>query len=233
MATRTVTDAIANVSKKPKSAVYTLAELVNDLVAAANEMRTDHATFKTVVDDLKTMANLIRTYINDGLLQIGTLAYDTGTTSFKTTTTRIFTINGLVYNVTVATAAFSTNYTINTASAAGTCWGVFQVMNPATGTMITRAPADNQTYTTEASAIAALPTVVTAHVQIGYITVNTSSSVSWTANTNRLLVGSCNAVTFYDLPGAKVVPAVVTTSSPATLAAAAVDDIAFRALGAP
>jgi len=235
MATRTVTEAITNVSKKPKSAVYTLAELVNDLVALANEMRTDHATTLALTTALKTLANAIQVYISDGLLQIGTLAANaSGAAPFKTTTVRIFTIAGLPYTAASATAAFSTAYTINaTGGNAATLWGAFLIQCPATGTMVTRCVADDQVYTTEALAIAALPTPVTAHVQIGYITVKTSASTTWTANTNQLVVGSCAAVNFYDLPVAKTVPAVVTVSSPATLDAAAVDDIAFRALGAP
>jgi hypothetical protein len=75
--------------------------------------------------------------------------------------------------------------------------------------------------------------VLTNHVQVGYITVKTTASTTFTANTTKLDVTSVKGVYFYDLPGAKTVPAVVTVSSPATLAAGAVDDIAFRALGAP
>jgi hypothetical protein len=235
MATRTVTEAITNVSKKPKSAVYTLAELVNDLVALANEMRTDHATTLALTTALKTMGNAIQAYISDGLLQHGTLTVnDSGATPYKTTSVRIFTIAGLPYTAASATAGFSTAYTINaTGGNAATLWGVFQIMCPATGTMVTRAPADDQNYTTEALAIAALPTVLTNHVQVGYITVKTTASTTFTANTTKLDVTSVKGVYFYDLPGAKTVPAVVTVSSPATLAAAAVDDIAFRCLGAP
>jgi len=56
MATRTLgVNAGANVTKTPKSIVYTLAELMNDVVALANELRTDHATFKTQADAVETL----------------------------------------------------------------------------------------------------------------------------------------------------------------------------------
>lgn len=56
MATRTLNLAGAHVvSKSPKSWIWTIAELINDLVALANEMRTDHATTKVTVDQMETL----------------------------------------------------------------------------------------------------------------------------------------------------------------------------------
>lgn len=52
MATRTCTDDSGSVTKNPKSLVWTIAELINDLVASANEQRTDHSTFKALADEL-------------------------------------------------------------------------------------------------------------------------------------------------------------------------------------
>ena len=55
MATRTVTQSTANANRTPKSLAYTLAELVNDTVALANELRTDHATQKVTTDQIETL----------------------------------------------------------------------------------------------------------------------------------------------------------------------------------
>ena len=55
MATRTVTQSTANANRTPKSLAYTLAELANDTVALANELRTDHATSKVTVDQMETL----------------------------------------------------------------------------------------------------------------------------------------------------------------------------------
>ena len=56
MATRTVPASAVNVTKTPKSLVYTLTELMNDVVALGNELRTDHATNKVTIDQLETLA---------------------------------------------------------------------------------------------------------------------------------------------------------------------------------
>ena len=61
MATRTCTDDSGSVTKNPKSLVWTITELVNDLVAGFNELRTDHATSVTSVDSLVTLATELRT----------------------------------------------------------------------------------------------------------------------------------------------------------------------------
>ena len=62
MATRTLgINAGANITKTPKSVIYTLAELMNDAVALANELRTDHATTKVTVDALETLAEELGT----------------------------------------------------------------------------------------------------------------------------------------------------------------------------
>lgn len=55
MATRTVAQSTANANRTPKSLAYTLAELVNDAVALANELRTDHATQKVTTDQIETL----------------------------------------------------------------------------------------------------------------------------------------------------------------------------------
>jgi hypothetical protein len=62
MATRTVgTGEARPISKNPKSVMWVVMELINDLVALANEMRTDHAATKVTVDQLETLAEELGT----------------------------------------------------------------------------------------------------------------------------------------------------------------------------
>lgn len=273
MATRTVTESVANVTKKPKSALFTVAELTNDLVALGNELRTDHATtkvtvdqletlaeelgtdhatFKTVVDDLKTLANNLRTYVADGMKSIATIVISgADAAQFKTTTTCVYKINGVYYTKAATDSlTFSAANTINTGAAATAFWGAWLVEIGVDGNIHTKPSGvlADQVYANEAAAIAALPAETASHVAIGYITVSNTSGAAFTANTTHLHTagGDTAAVNFYDLPTPPSLPAAVSSSSPATLAAtttitsgpatlsaAAVDDIAFRALGAP
>jgi hypothetical protein len=158
----------------------------------------------------------LRTYLADGMLQIGTLLIDAVPEKFKTTTTLIYTIAGLPYTKAATTAlVFSAaNGTINLAGAAGTGhWGVFLVQTNAAGTVTTKpgtyTSGTDQDYATEALAIAVLPSVTAANVQIGYITVQVKTGgLSWTPTVDDLTPGSdVTAANFYNLPAAKTLPA--------------------------
>ena len=61
MATRTVPGSAVNVTETPKSLVYTLTELMNDIVALGNELRTDHATSKVTTDQVETLIEELAT----------------------------------------------------------------------------------------------------------------------------------------------------------------------------
>jgi len=246
MTTRHVTADSGTVAKNPKSLVWTLTELVNDLVAGFNELRTDHgttkalddelvadhATFKAVVDDLKTLANALRTFVADGMLAVATITVSGGdATKYKTTATCIYRIAGVYYSKAATdTLAMTTADTINLAGAATTAhWGAWLVSIGVDGTPhtthATYTSGTDQDYATEAAAIAALPAPAASHTQIGYFTVQGLASVAWTATTSNFTVGggagNCTARTFYDLPTPATLPAAVTTSSPATLGTAA------------
>lgn len=168
---------------------------------------------------LQTAVNGLRTYLADGMLAIGTITVSGGdATKFKTTTTAIYTIAGAAYSKAATdTLAFTTAGTINTAGAAGTAhWGAWLVQISSAGTITTKAVGGgttDQDYATEALAIAALPAVTAANCAIGYITVQGLASVAWAATTSNLTVGggagNCTARTFYDLPAAKSLPAVL------------------------
>lgn len=156
------------------------------------------------------MINGLRTYLADGLLTIGTLAISgVAAEKFKTTTTTNYTIGGIAY-VKAATdnLVFSAADTINVGAAVGDFWGGWIVQIDAAGTVTTKSVGADQVYASEAAAIAALPAVDAGNVQVGYITVQANSDVAWTANTDDMTPASdCQAANFYDLPGAKALPA--------------------------
>jgi hypothetical protein len=56
MTTRTVAPTYNGVTSNPKTLGWVVPELINDAAALANEMRTDHGTFKVTVDQLETLA---------------------------------------------------------------------------------------------------------------------------------------------------------------------------------
>ncbi|MFA6315614.1 MAG: hypothetical protein WC648_04595 [Candidatus Paceibacterota bacterium] len=189
--------------------------------AAAYAMTGDVAMTKggvtSIAGTAKTMINGLRTWLADGLLQIGTLLISATAEKFKTTTELIYTIAGLPYTKTATDdLVFSAANTINTAAAAGTNhWGAWIVEIGVDGTFHTKpaafTTAADMDYTDEASAIAALPAVTASHVQVGYITVQSLDTTDWVANTDNLTeglaAGNCTSGNFYDLPGAKSLPA--------------------------
>jgi hypothetical protein len=210
----------------------TVAELVADhdadndefalAVTELTELKADHDADNNVMDDLKTLANGLRTYLNDGALAHGTLLISgTLPEDFKTTTTAIYTISGVAY----AKAAeddldFSAADTVNTGAAAGTFWGVWLVQVNAAGVISTKSPAADQVYTSEALAIAALPAADALNVGIGYITVNSNDTDEWIANTDDLTPTSdCLDANFYNVT-VKTIPAAVASSPASDLTAA-------------
>lgn len=142
----------------------------------------------------------IRNALADGVLQHGTLAIDAVPEKFKTTTTLYWRRNGIQFTKAATTAlVFASAYTINTAAAAGIKWGVFLVQITDSGTITTKAPAANQSYATEALAIAALPAVDTGNTRIGYITVAALTGADWVATTDDMTPASdCEDAKFYD-----------------------------------
>jgi hypothetical protein len=188
---------------------------------AAAAMSGDVAMTKggvtSIAGTAKTMINGLRTWLADGLLQIGTLLISATAEKFKTTTTLIYTIAGLPYTKTATDdLVFSAANTINTAAAAGTNhWGAWIVEIGVDGSFHTKpaafTSAADMDYADEASAIAALPAATASHVQVGYITVQSLDTTDWVANTDNLTegvgAGNCTSGNFYDLPGAKSLPA--------------------------
>lgn len=151
----------------------------------------------------------LRNYLADGLLSISTLAISATAEKFKTTTTSYYTISGIQYSKTATdNLVFSDAYTVNTASAAGTFYGIFLIQINAAGTVSTLAPSADQVYASSALALAALPSPTAANTPLGYIIVQCNDTDDWVANTDDMTDGSdCLTATFTDyavkvLPGA-------------------------------
>lgn len=163
----------------------------------------------------RTFVNAIRTFVQDGMLTISTITISAApATSFKTTTASQYRVGGVYYlKATEDPIAFSAANTINTGAAGGSFWGVWLVEVGVDGTVHTKPGGGlaDQVYGSEALAIAALPAVTAAHIQLGYITVQCNAGVAWTANASTLTVaagaGNCQARSFYDLPAPATLPA--------------------------
>lgn len=138
-----------------------------------------------------------------GLTVIGTVAKDATATKWKTTTTLSYKLAG-AFGTKAATTAqvFTANYTVNTAQTAGNYWGAFLLQYDGTN-FSTKAPANDQTYASEAAAIAACDALDpdSGKIRVGHITVQSKTNVKWTANTDDLTAASgCAAANFYDAP---------------------------------
>lgn len=210
--------------------------------ALVNELRTDHASFKTAVDTGKTLTDelhddhatnkshmdalkaalnsVIGALTADGIinataLRVGSTPEQIASTAFQ------YRIDGVPYHKAAVAAgtAFTAADTINKGAAAGFFWGIWAVQIDAAGTISTKSPAADQVYTSEALAIAALPAADAGNVVIGYVTVKTKENVGWVAKTDDLTdANDCTKANFYNT--ASSIPAVVATSAAATLTAA-------------
>lgn len=162
-------------------------------------------------DDMAAAIDSLRNYLADGLLVDGTLAISAGPTSdFKTTTQATYTISGITYTKSAwDSLSFTAAYTINVGDSTGSYFGIFLIQINAAGTISTLAPAADQSYTSAALAIAALPSPAASNVSLGYILVNATEDGHWTANTDDMTDGSdCETAVFVDT-AIKVLPGVL------------------------
>jgi len=145
--------------------------------------------------------NSLIDYLADGLLVSGDLAISAGdATKFKTTAISALTIGGLGYTKAATDSlTFTAADTINTAAEAGDFFGIWLVQIDNTGTITTKSPAADQTYATDASALAALPAADAGNIAMGYILIGANTGASWTANADDMTPGSdCASAAFVD-----------------------------------
>lgn len=145
-----------------------------------------------------TKLNDVRTYLGDGLLQIGTLAIDAVPEKFKTTTVALYRITGVGFRKAATTALTFTAAHVVTASK----FGIILVQINDAGTISTKVPAATPTtamaYNTAALALAALPSPDASNIALGYIAIANNAG-DWTANTDDLTNGSdVTTATFVD-----------------------------------
>lgn len=133
----------------------------------------------------------------DGLLIGTTLAQDATAAKFKTmTTTAVYLAAGVVKTKAPAAAlVFSHADTINAGAAGGMFWGAWLVQVDAAGTVTTKSFAADQTFSSQAAAVASLPVADAGKPALGYIVLQSKAGVTWTANASGITADS-NAVTF-------------------------------------
>lgn len=215
-----------NTKYNQKDLTALLVQMYNDLTAVTallNELRTDHATYKTVVDEIKTVVN-------------AQLAADIGTTGCKTapalaatvggvtlaSTAFQYTINGIDYYKAAADTAFTGGGAHDVAT--GSKYASFKISINTAGT-ITITPSAALNYATEALAIAAVPATPAGECSMGYITVKSHAGAIWDATTDALQGGTggtpSTACGYY--PASVFTGfATVANSSPASVSATAV-----------
>lgn len=192
------------------------------LTTAVNELIADHATYKTIVDELKAVVN-------------AQLSADIGTSGCKTapvlsataagvtlaSTAFQYTINGVDYYKAAADTAFTaTAHDVAT----GSKWASYKISIATNGTItITISAANN--YASEALAIAAVPATPAGECSMGYITVKSTAGAIWDATTDALKGGTGGtpaAETNFYPASVFTSYASVSGSSPATLTAGSV-----------
>lgn len=133
--------------------------------------------------------------VGDSVLFVGSTPENVGSADFN------YDISDVQYrkSAVIAGTAFTAADTINTAAAGGSYWGIWLVQVTAAGVISTKSPSADQVYSTEALAVAALPTVTASNAAVGYVTVQSNAGVAWTAQTDDITAASdCLDSNFYN-----------------------------------
>jgi hypothetical protein len=189
---------------------------LQNIMDVVNELQTDHATFKTAVDDIETLVNQIR---NQSLYEVfGNPGFAIDTNFDVKNATAFYYANG----GTLKTLAANTNFDTGTAKTiTGSKFGAALLSVAAAGTGVLTW-ASGAGYDSEALAIAALPAAAATETPVGYVTVQAHAS-GYIAGTSALTGGTggnvATATTYYNSlnPNATVIGAAVSSSAPATL----------------
>lgn len=185
-----------------------------------NELRTDHATFKTAVDETNTLVTELRTDANalyEAILSPVGLAIGTTNTAVASNFFA-YTINGTLYfKAAVAAGTAPGNDVVPQAK-----YGAVAFDIGADGTIDATEAADNATgYDSAALAVAGLPAVAADHVRMGYVTA-TKSDGAFTFGTTALDAANTTVAYTSTTPQTLlVISASAPTAGPATLSAAA------------
>ncbi|OPY79155.1 MAG: hypothetical protein A4E65_01977 [Syntrophorhabdus sp. PtaU1.Bin153] len=199
---------------KVKKVVWDL----RNTITAVNELIADHATFKTVVDDIKALVNSIRnTLTGDSVIGKAGLAIGSTTTAVAHGAF-YYAINGVLY----LKAADGVGVAPGNDVIPEDKYGAVAFDIGADGTVDVIEAAGNATgYNSAALAAAGLPAVGADHVRMGYVTAMKSDGAFTFGATD--LDAENTTVAYTDTgSGFAGVGAAVSTSSPATLSASLV-----------
>lgn len=246
MATRSLTGSGAKpVQKNPKSDFYHVVEVLNDIAALVNELRTDHlgsgTSYQVLLTELvadhatfRTAATDARSAVRNAMLSDPGLRIDGGSASAVAEAQTAF--YALADGTIVLTAA-GTNMPALAGTVSNGDFGIYLWTIDSAGT-ITQA-----TLATGASLGAiTFPAIPEDEAVVGAVIVNPTGTGDFVGGTTDLDDGTVtpNAV-FLDghnigmavNPAAGAAPAAPTASVPAAPSGAAVDDFSFRTIGTP
>lgn len=187
-------------------------------VTAVTELMADHATFKTVVDDIKTLVNGLRSAMLYGAL--GNPAFAISTNFDVKNGNAISYTNG----GTLKTLSANSNFDTGTSQVITADKWSSALLNVSSGGTATATWSATVNASSEAAAIAALPALPANATPLGYVTVLTGSGVTWTAGTDALQGGTggtpATTTNYYNAINpavATLITAAVSSSTPATL----------------
>lgn len=194
-----------------QASMYAWLANATDLI---NELKADHATFKTTIDDQKTLINLLQHRSQNFIISTSpALAIDTNF-DVKNTEQTVFVAGGVVYTLGDNTSCNTGTTKTLTASQ----WGAFAVEASDASTLTANWASGG--YASEALALAAAKalTPTASKCIIGHVTVEAHAS-GFTAGTDALTTGTggnvANATNYYNMTPQNF--AAVSSSSPASL----------------
>jgi hypothetical protein len=186
---------------------------VRDIV---NELQADHATFKAVVDEKKTLLDQLRK--TQLYACFGNPGFAIDTNFDVKNATEVYYTNGGTLKTLAADSNFDTG---TTKTITASKFGAATLSVNASGTGVVTW-ASGAGYDSEAEAIAALAAVPATDTALGYFTVQAHAS-GFTAGTDALTTGTggnvATATTYYNSinPNTAQIGSAVSTSAPATL----------------
>lgn len=193
-----------------------LVKVLANLRDVVNELQADHATFKTVVDDQKTLINQLRTQALYRALGNPGFAIDT---NFDVKNANAISyLNGGTLKTLGANTSFDTG---TTKTITASKWGAAMLTVNASGTGVVTW-ASGAGYDSEALAIAGLAAPAATDTVLGYVTVQAHAS-GFTAGTDALTTGTggnvATTTNYYNAvnPNTLMVGAAVSSSTPASL----------------
>jgi len=208
----------------PAARKVALGIILDTVIDLERELHDDHATFKTVVTDIKTLANDIRTkltaFVANGMLSSAQLAIG-GTNTAVATALCMYTVNGVVYTKAAVAAGTAPGDDIVPQST----YGAVALDIGTNGTIDAIEATDNATgYVSAVLAVAGLPAVEAGHVRMGYVTAMRSTG-AFTFGTTALSDADSTVAYTSSAGVLAALGAAVGTSAPDTLTATKPDAI--------